>query len=46
MKGLRVTKVVKEIKSEGVWREIEAKKIFPETIIHKIFETKSSFHVK
>ena len=28
MKGLRVTKIVKEIKSEGVWGELEAKKYF------------------
>ena len=45
MNGLRVTKIVKEIKFEGVWGELKAKKLFPETIIHKIFETNSSFHV-
>ena len=28
MKGLRVTKIVKEIKFEGVWGELEAKKCF------------------
>ena len=26
--------------------ELEAKKLFPETIIHKIFEINFSFHVK
>ena len=46
MKGLRVTKIVKEVKFEGVWGELESKKMFPETITHKIFETNSSFHVK
>ena len=28
MKGLRVTKIVKEIRFEGVWVELEAKKRF------------------
>ena len=46
MKGSGVTKIVKEIKYEGVWDELEAKKVFPETIISKTFETNSSFHVK
>ena len=46
MKGLKVTKIVKEIKFLGVWGELKATKMFPETIIHKIFETNSSFHVK
>ena len=46
MKGLTVTKIVKKIKFEGVWGELESKKRFPETISHKIFETNSSFHVK
>ena len=46
MKGFRVTKIVKAIKFEGVWDELEAKKMFPETFIHKIFETSFSFHVK
>ena len=44
VKGLRVTKNVKEIKFEGVWGELELKKSFQRT--HKIFETNSSFHVK
>ena len=44
--GLRVTKIVKEIKLKVAWCELEAKKMFSKTIIHKIFETKSSFHVK
>ena len=42
----RPTKIVKEIKFEGVQGELKLKKRFPETIIHKIFETNSSFHVK
>ena len=46
MKGLRVTKIVKEIKFEEVWGKLKAKKIFPDTIIPKIFEANSSFHVK
>ena len=46
MKGLRVTKDVKETKFEGIWGELIANKIFSETIILKIFETNSSFHVK
>ena len=46
MKGLAVTKVVKEIKSEGVWGRVKSKILFPEAIIHTIFETNSSFHVK
>ena len=46
MKGLRVTKIVKEVKFEGVWGELESKKRFTETMIQKIFETNSSFHVK
>ena len=46
MKGLRVTTIVKEIKFEEVWGELEAKKMFTEKIIHKIFETNSSFHVR
>ena len=46
MKGLRVTKIVKEIKFEWGLGQVRSKKLFPETIIHKIFETNSSFHVK
>ena len=46
MKGLRVTKNVKELKFQGVSGELESKKKFPETITDKIFETNSSFHVK
>ena len=46
MKGLRVTKNVKEIKFEGVWGELESKRKFPEIVTHKIFEINSSFHVK
>ena len=46
MKGLRVTKIVKESKFKGVWGELEAKKMFPETTTHKIFDTNSRVHVK
>ena len=46
MKGLRVNKIVKEIKFEGIWGELAVKKMFPETIIYKVFETNYSFHVK
>ena len=45
MKGLRVTKNVKEIKFKGVWGELESKK-FPQTITHKISETNSSFFMR
>ena len=41
MKGLRVTKNVKAIKFEGVWGDLESKKKFLETIIHKISEINS-----
>ena len=44
MTGLRVTKIVNKIKFEGIIDELEA--IFPETIIHKIFETNSNFPCK
>ena len=46
MKGLRVIKTVREIKSEEVWGELESKKKFPEIITNKISETNSSFYVK
>ena len=47
MKDLGVTKNVKEIKFECGWGDLELKKkMFPERITHKIFETNSSFHVK
>ena len=46
MKGLRVTKIVKDIKFEGAWGQVQIKKRFPDTITHTIFETNSSFHVK
>ena len=39
MKGFRVTKIVKGIKSEVAWGNLEAK------TIHRIFETNSSFDV-
>ena len=47
MKGVRVTKVVNEIKFEEVWCELEEKTSFQRQFsIHKIFESNSSFHVK
>ena len=45
MKGLRVTKIVKEIKFEGVWGELEPKKGFNRHYSQN-FETNSSFNVK
>ena len=45
MKDFRVTLIVKKIKFEGVWDELAAR-LFPETIIQKIFETNAGFHVK
>ena len=46
MKAHRVTKNVKEIKTEGTWDELQLKKIFPETITQKISETNPSLYVK
>ena len=46
MKGLKGIKIVKEIKFEGVWGKLEAKKMFSEAPSLKIFESNSSFHVK
>ena len=46
MEGLRVTKIVKEIRFERIWGWVRSKKVFPATILHKIFQTNSSFHVK
>ena len=46
MKNLIVTKVVQKIKFEGDWGRLESKKLFPETVIDKIYETNSTFHVK
>ena len=43
MTGLRVTKIVNEIKFEGVWGKLEAQKSFHR---HRMFETNSSFYVK
>ena len=45
MKGLGVTKIVKEINLKGPGA-IRSRILFPETINHKIFEISSSFHVK
>ena len=46
MKCPQVTKFVEEIEFDQVWGELDEKKMFPETTIHKIFETDSNFHVK
>ena len=47
MKFLQVTKIVKEIKFEEVWGELEAvTKMFPETITHRIYESGSGFQEK
>ena len=46
VKGFRVTKIVKEIEFKGVCGELEAKTLFPGTIIHRIFGTNSTFRVK
>ena len=46
MKDFRVTKIVKQIKFEEVWDELDPNKMLPKTTIHEIFETSSSFHVK
>ena len=42
VKCLRFTKIVKQIKSKGL-RRVRSKKVFPEIINHKIFETNSNF---
>ena len=42
---MKVTKMVKQIKFEGVWGKLAAK-MFPETIIQKIFEKNSGFNEK
>ena len=51
MKHLGVTKTFKEIKFGLIWDNVKAKKkkkkkMFPEIIIPKIFETSSNFHLK
>ena len=46
MEGLIITTIVKEITFERILDELDSRKRFPETIIHKIFETNSFFHVK
>ena len=38
-------KIIKQIKFEGVCDEVRSKKLFPKTIIQKIFERNSSFDV-
>ena len=46
MKDHRFAKIFKGIKLDGVWGELKAKEMFPVTIIYKIFETNSSFHLR
>ena len=45
MKSPKVGNVVTEGKFEGVWGELETKKMFPQTIIHSVSETNTNFHV-
>ena len=44
MKVLRVTKIVKKLKLEGVWDDLESKKDSRDS--HRISEINSSFLVK
>ena len=46
MKGITVTKIIKEFRFGGVWGQVRKEKKNPETIIHKMFETNSSVHMK
>ena len=48
MKGIRVTKNVKEITFEEVLAKprVRIKKKFPEAISHRISKTNSTFHVR
>ena len=46
LKGLRVTKIVKQLKFQGSLRWVKNKKLFAEIIILKIFGTNCNFHVK
>ena len=41
-----MTKIANEIKFEGCLGRVRGKKLLPETIIHKAFETNCSFHMK
>ena len=45
MKGPGVGTVVTGGKFEGVWGELETKRMFPGTIIHRMSETSTNFHV-
>ena len=40
VKGLRVTKVVKDIKFEGVWGELESKNISRDSYLQNIYDKK------
>ena len=46
VKGLRPTKIVKQIKFEGAWGELEAKYYFQRQSCPKIYETNFSVSVK
>ena len=46
IKGLRVTKIVKQIKFEGAWWWVKSKILLAETILAKISQTNCSFSVK
>ena len=35
MEHLGVSKIVQDVKFEDLWDEVEAKKVFPDTTIHK-----------
>ena len=43
---LRATKNLRALNFEEFYDELESKKMFPQTITHKIFETNSSFNGK
>ena len=43
MKGLKVTKIVKETKFEEVWGKLEAKNVSRDSHSKRKFETNSSF---
>ena len=45
MKGLRITKNINVIKSDGVWGELGSKRVSRDNK-SQIFETNSSFHVE
>ena len=46
MKGLKVTKIIKDINVEDAWGELQAKKGYQRNSLTKEFEINCSFHVK